>query len=73
MRPPPSSNLVSIFFKFGANIAILSGVRAPKKNQVFLVKIFQKVPKNAFFGLFFEKFACEAENFWQNWVLVVPP
>ena len=29
----------------------------PKK-QDFLVKIFQKVPKNAFFGLFFHMFAC---------------
>ena len=34
----------------------------PKKRN-FLVKIFQKVPKNAFFGLFFFlKFACGAAN-----------
>ena len=35
----------------------------PKKRN-FLVKIFQKVPKNAFFDcFFFHKFACGAENF----------
>ena len=38
------------------------GERAPKKRD-FLVKIFQKVPKNAFFGLFFQIFACGAKNF----------
>ena len=32
---------------------------APKKTQ--FVKIFQKVPKNAFFGLFFQNFACGAK------------
>ena len=37
------------------------GERGPKKRN-FLVKIFQKVPKNAFFGLFFQIFACGAEN-----------
>ena len=38
------------------------GERAPKKRS-FLVKIFQKVPKNAFFDcFFFQKFACGAEN-----------
>ena len=35
----------------------LRGELAPKKRH-FLVNIFQKMPKNAFFGLFFEKFAC---------------
>ena len=29
------------------------GVRAPKKKRDFFVKIFQKVPKNRFFDLFF--------------------
>ena len=37
------------------------GGRAPKKHN-FLVNVFQKVPKNAFVGLLFEKFACGAEN-----------
>ena len=37
------------------------GGRAPKKRN-FLVKIFQKLPKNAYFGLFFPNFACRAEN-----------
>ena len=35
--------------------------RAPK-NRNFSVKIFQKVPKNAFYGLFFQNFAYGAEN-----------
>ena len=44
-------------------LLLLRGVRAPKKRN-FLVKIFQKVPKNAFFDCFFlQKFACGAENF----------
>ena len=43
----------------------LRGERLPKKRN-FLVKIFQNMPKNAFFGLFFEKLACGAENFSQN-------
>ena len=42
-------------------ILILSEDRAPKKRN-FLVKIFQKVPKNAFFGLFFQNFACCPNN-----------
>ena len=33
------------------------GARAEKKRN-FLLKNFQKVAKNAFFGLFFQKFAC---------------
>ena len=37
------------------------GERAPKKRD-FFVKIFQKVPKNGFFDLFFQKIACGAEN-----------
>ena len=37
------------------------GERAPKKPN-FLVKIFQKVFKNGFFDLFFQKFACGADN-----------
>ena len=37
--------------------------RAPKKKRNFFVKIFQKVPKNGFFWLFFQKFASGAENF----------
>ena len=36
---------------------ILRGERAPKKRD-FLVKIIQKVPENAFFGLLFQKIAC---------------
>ena len=42
-------------------ILILRGDRAPKKPN-FSVKIFQKVPKNAFFGLFFQNSACGAKN-----------
>ena len=38
------------------------GARAKKKRN-FSVKVFQKVPKNAFFGLLFQNFACGAENF----------
>ena len=34
---------------------------APKKRN-FLVKIFRKFPKNAFFWLFLKNFACRAEN-----------
>ena len=37
------------------------GERAPKQ-RAFLVKVFQKVSKNAFFGLFFQYFASCAEN-----------
>ena len=52
------------FFSKGAFDAksyyIWGGARAKKRN--FLVKIFQKVPKNAFFGLFFQKFACGTKN-----------
>ena len=33
-----------------------------QKKRNFSVKIFQKVPKNAFFGLFFQNFACGAKN-----------
>ena len=41
----------------------LSGKRAPKKH-IFLVKIFQKRPKNAFLDcFFFQFFACGAEHF----------
>ena len=32
-----------------------------RKNAIFLVNIFQKVPKIAFLGLFFQIFACGAE------------
>ena len=36
---------------------------ARAEKRVFLVKIFQKLPKNAFFGLFFfQNFACGVEN-----------
>ena len=34
-----------------------------KKNAIFFVKIFQKVPENGFFDLFFQKFACGVEIF----------
>ena len=34
------------------------GGSARQKNAIFLVKIFQKVPKNAFFGGFLKNFAC---------------
>ena len=40
-------------FKRRRSILILMGERAPKKRN-FSVKIFQKVPKNALFGLFFQ-------------------
>ena len=40
---------------------ILMG-RARRKKRNFSVKIFQKVPKNAFFGLFFQNFACSAKS-----------
>ena len=38
------------------------GERAPK-NAIFLSTFFKKCPKTAFFLLFFQKFACGAENF----------
>ena len=41
--------------------ANFEGECAPKKRN-FLVKLFQKLPINAFFGLFFQNFACGAEN-----------
>ena len=44
------------------SILILRGDRAPKKSD-FLVEIFRKMPKNAFFGLFFQKLARGEENF----------
>ena len=40
----------------------MRGERAPKKRD-FLVKIFQKVHENAFYGLFFQNFVCGADNF----------
>ena len=49
---------------------IFEGGSARQKNAIFLVNIFQKVPKNAFLPVF-EKFACGAENFRQNRVLIV--
>ena len=51
---------------FGANIHhFLREERAPKKLN-FLVKKFRKLPKNAFFGLFFQKLAGGADKFGQN-------
>ena len=47
--------------QYYSDILFLRGERAPKKRN-FLVKSFQKVPKNTFFGLFFQIFACRAEN-----------
>ena len=47
--------------KWRQYILILSGERAPKKRE-FLLKIFQKVPRNAFFLAFFQNFACGAES-----------
>ena len=41
------------------------GVSAQK--TLFLVKFFQKVSKNAFFGLFFQNFASGAGNFTEAW------
>ena len=41
---------------------MVRGERAPKKRS-FEVKVFRKVPQNAFFGMFFfQNFACDAEN-----------
>ena len=48
---------------FGANIYLFSEGSARRKNATFLVKVFQKVPKNAFFGLFFQNFS----NFWPKY------
>ena len=45
------------------------GARVEKTH--FLVKIFQKVSRNAFFGLFLKKFDCGAESFLQNRVLLL--
>ena len=52
-------------------ILILRGDRTPKKRN-FSVKIFQKVPKNAFFGLFFQNFACGARSF-EIFLKIRPP
>ena len=41
------------------------GERAPKKRN-FLVKNFQKVPKNAFFACFFSKILPAGQKFWPN-------
>ena len=41
------------------------GERAPKKRD-FFVKIFQKVPKNGFFDLFFSKICLRRRKFGQN-------
>ena len=38
------------------------GERAPKKRNFFLSKFLKKLPKNAFFGLFFQNFASGAKN-----------
>ena len=44
------------------SVLILRGERARKKRD-FLVETYQRVPKNAFSGLFFfQKFACGAKN-----------
>ena len=52
-----------IFLKAPSAPIYLMGEREPKKRN-FLVKIFQKVPKNAFLDcFFFQKFACNAESF----------
>ena len=37
-----------------------------RKKKVFFVQIFQKVPKNAFFGLFFSKLCLRRRNFGQT-------
>ena len=52
------------------SILILKGERAPK-NAIFLVKVFQKMPKNAFLACFSQNFACGAEFFFQIWVFIV--
>ena len=44
------------------SILILKGERAPK-NAIFLVKFFQKMPKNAFLACFSQNFARGAEIF----------
>ena len=49
--------------------SILRGERAPKKRD-FLVEIFQKVPKNAFFGLF-SNICLRRRKFGQIMVLIV--
>ena len=60
LKAPLAPIYTNDLYTFGANIT-LRGERAPKKRN-FLIKIFQKVPKNAFFGLFFfQNFACSAE------------
>ena len=43
-------------------LLILRGERAPKKNAIFWSKILQKVPKNAFWPVFLQNFACDAET-----------
>ena len=66
--PPLYYFEIYIFGKvpFAANIhQFLREERAPKKRD-FLAKIFRKLPKNTFFGLFFQKFAGRAEKFGQN-------
>ena len=40
----------------------IKGGKRAEKNAIFFGKIFQKVSKNAFFGLFFQSFACGAES-----------
>ena len=42
------------------------GERAPEKKHNFLVNIFQKAPKNAFFGLFFFKILPATQIIWSK-------
>ena len=62
--------IVSVIVK--KNIYDFEGGSARRKTRIFLVEIFQKVPKNAFFTCFFlKKFACGSENFSLNRVLIL--
>ena len=59
IRPLPTQR-IPLWCQF---ILILRGERAPKKLN-FLVKNFQKVLKNAFFGPFFIKILPASQKFW---------
>ena len=57
LRYPFSVTDPKVFLKAPIYTNFERGARAD-----FLVKIFQKLPKNAFYGPFFQNFACGAEN-----------
>ena len=62
-RPDPKIFLKALLAPIYTNF---EGERAPKKNAIFFVKIFQKVPKNGFFLTVFSKICLRRRKICQN-------